>query len=53
MSWLVCGARVGEQRDGWVLVGQREGKSVLKIIMLRWENNVKIGMKNLFTYRGI
>jgi hypothetical protein len=46
MRWLVCGARLGEQRDVHVLVGQREGKIMLKIIMLGWEYNVKIGLKN-------
>jgi len=50
MRWLVCGARLGEQKDVQVLVGQREGKIVLKIAMLGWEYNVKIGLKNLIVY---
>lgn len=31
-------------------MGQREGKMVLKIIMLRWEYSVKIDLKILIVY---
>jgi hypothetical protein len=35
-------------------VVQPEGKTVFKIIMLRWKDNVKMDLKiELFTYPGI
>jgi hypothetical protein len=48
MRWVGHVARTGEQRHAYkILVGKPEGKRPLGRLRRRWENNIKIGLREI------
>jgi hypothetical protein len=48
MRWTVHVARIVERRGAYrVLVWKPEGKRALSRLRRRWENNIKIGLKEV------
>jgi hypothetical protein len=48
MRWARHAARIGEERSMyWVLVGKREGKRPLGRPGGRWEDNIKMDLKEI------
>jgi hypothetical protein len=48
MRWLGHVARMGEKRNAYrILVGKPEGKRTLRIPRRRWEDNIKMDLREI------
>jgi hypothetical protein len=48
MRWVVHAARMGEKRNAYrMLVGNREGKRPLGRPRRRWEDNIKMDLREI------